>query len=97
MLKILGIPAAIAVLVIVFFPLIVAGTFDPCEATARIAVGKAAPDLNLEEPWKTLALEAAIKVNAASARNHGIVACYRLIPVAMNSHYDSANHKLVRN
>jgi hypothetical protein len=95
MLKILGIASIVVLCGILAFPVATAGTFDPCEAAARI-VARKTPKPDLKEPWATIAEEFAVKVGAAYARNHGIVACYRLIPVVMKMQDESSNRKFVR-
>jgi hypothetical protein len=78
-----AIAVSVVVVGIVLMPLATAGTLDPCEAVSRI-VAKKMPKSNLPEPWGTIADELAVKVAAAEARNHGILACYRIIPKALN-------------
>lgn len=86
MLRILNI-LLIAVFVVacglIALPLAAAGTPYPCEAVARIVASKT-PKSNLAEPWNTIADELAVKVATAYARNHGILACYRLIPKVLS-------------
>lgn len=82
MFKILAIALAIVLSGILLFPVLVAGTPYPCEAVARI-VARKAPKNNLPEPWNRIADEIAIKVGTAYARNHGTLACYRLIPIVL--------------
>ena len=38
----------------------------------------------MPEVWNMIADELAVKVAAAYARNHGILACYKLVPKALS-------------
>lgn len=75
----------VCIVAVAFFitPLLVAGTFDPCEATARVVAQKKLPNVYNSTPLEVVAFELAVKVGAGVARNHGIAACYRMLPKAL--------------
>ena len=84
MLKILLIALITVIAGILSLPVVVAGTIDPCEAVSRI-VARKAPKSDLPEPWNAIADEIAVKVGTVYARNHGTLACYRLIPIVLRN------------
>jgi len=98
-LEIIGVLIIAAMVVIggvIALPVLAAGTVDPCLAVARIASRKIKkPDL--EEPYRTFAVEVAVVAVAARARSHGTLACYKWIPETINAIPQSTNAEFIGN